>query len=174
MTAHRPRGRRRTATRRPVLLIVAAATLTACSTGSPSTAPASPAQGPGASSGHAQLPPPEPAAALASQVPGCSPAPLGTADASSPGLAAIPSLLRDASSAATCTLRGRTAAILTFARARDQSRAAALLRRVDAYYAGGRNWLAAPEQTAASAGEQSVVQDVALALRGTVSQGSPR
>jgi hypothetical protein len=80
-----------------------------------------------------------------------------------------------AASAATCTLRGRTAVILTFTTAADQRRANAELARVDAYYAvgttSGDRWSAAPEQVTAPSGEQSIVQDVALALRGLIQRG---
>jgi hypothetical protein len=115
---------------------------------------------------------------LASKVSGCSPAPLNSTDSTAPGLATHPAALALAASAASCTLRGRTAVILAFTTASDQRRANSELARVDAYYAtgttAGTRWSAAPEQIAAVSGQQSIVQDVALALRGLIETGLSR
>lgn len=112
---------------------------------------------------------------LAERVPGCSPRTRTAtgADLASAGLAPAAASVRQASSAATGTLRGRTAIILTFTNARAQADAVAALRRVDAFYASGRGWVAAPEQINSTSGEQSIVQDVALALHDLVDPGNP-
>ena len=108
------------------------------------------------------------AAALARQITGCHPVPL------TPRTAAqrlhLPAA-RDLGSAASCTLRGRTALVLTFTSRTSQAAVEAELRDRVAYYATGPGWSAAPTDTSERVGQQSVVQDVALALGGLVETG---
>jgi hypothetical protein len=108
------------------------------------------------------------AATLARRISGCDPQPLR------PGAAVLRPRLtdfRDLYSAASCTLRGRTALILTFNRRAEQAAVAPQLRDRVAYYATGPGWVAAPTDTSERVGQQSVVQDVALALGGLVETG---
>lgn len=107
------------------------------------------------------------AAALARQITGCHP------DALTPHTAGQRLHLPDArgvASAASCTLRGRTALVLTFTRAAQAAVEARLRDRV-AFYATGPSWSGAPTDTSERVGQQSVVQDVALALGGLVETG---
>jgi hypothetical protein len=156
------------------LLLVASVALAACATGSAGTSSAT--GNPGGAAAHTSAPPGGPALTLAGHLSGCTPAPLTSSDITSPGLATHPSVLAVASSAATCSLRGRTAVILTFADTRDRHRANTELASVDAYYAtgttGGTPWSAAPEQISAVSGGQSIVQDAALALHGLIQRGA--
>ena len=153
------------------LVLCASLALTGCANASNGTAA-------GGATAHAASPPGAQALTLAGRVPGCTPAPLSSSDITSPGLATHPTVLTMSSAAATCTLRGRTAVILTFASLGIQRRANTTLARVDAYYAtgtaGGTRWSVAPEQISAVSGEQSIVQDVALALHGLIQRGAPR
>lgn len=154
------------------LLLGASVVLTGCANASHGTASAAA----GGAPAHTAAPPGGAALTLAGHLSGCAPAPLTSNDITSPGLATHPSVLAVASAAATCTLRGRTAVILTFANTLDQHRANTALAGVDAYYAtgttGGLPWSAAPEQIGAVSGEQSIVQDVALALHGLIQRGA--
>jgi hypothetical protein len=141
------------------------------SAGQPSSSPTQPARtatGPGNSSYRAR---PQDAAALASKVPGCAPRPLSAADSGSPGLVHIPRVFTTATTSATCTLRGRKVAIFTFPNPQRQASNEADLQRVDAFYAVGNGWTAAPEEIDEPAGQQSVAQDVAIALHGRIELG---
>lgn len=108
------------------------------------------------------------AAALARQITGCAAGPL------TPRTAAqrlhLPAA-RDLASAASCTLRGRTAIVLTFTSRAGQAAVDAELRDRVAFYATGPGWSAAPTDTSERAGQQSVAQGVALALGGLVATG---
>lgn len=108
------------------------------------------------------------AAALARQITGCQPHTL-TPPAAAQRLH-LPAA-RDLGSAASCTLRGRTALVLTFTSRTSQAAVEAELRDRVAYYATGPGWSAAPTDTSERVGQQSVVQDVALALGGLVETG---
>lgn len=108
------------------------------------------------------------AAALARQITGCNPHVLSPHTAANrlhlPGTRAIVST-------ASCTLRGRTAIVLTFTSRGDQAAINTELSGRVAYYATGTGWSAAPTDTSERVGQQSVVQDVALALGGLVETG---
>lgn len=105
------------------------------------------------------------AEALAARVPGCTPQPLSV-----PAAANRLGLTRptQASAAAACTLRGLTAIILSFATAADQAATDRQLATRVTYYTTGTGWSAAPTDTSEPVGQQSVVQDIALALHGTI------
>jgi hypothetical protein len=108
------------------------------------------------------------ATALARQVTGCDPHPLSRHSAAQ--RLRLPDA-RDVASAVACTLRGRTALILTFTGRAEQGAVEGQLRDRVAYYATGPGWSAAPSDTSERVGQQSVVQDVALALGGLVETG---
>ncbi len=112
------------------------------------------------------------AATLAKRVPGCTPQPVRAGDSTAPGFARVPGVFTTAASAATCTLRGRTVVIFTFADQQQQARNEADLARVDAFFAAGNGWTAAPEDISEPVGQQSVVQGVALTLHGRIEFGS--
>jgi hypothetical protein len=108
------------------------------------------------------------ATALARRITSCRPQPL-TPQTAAGRLRITDS--HDIASAAACTLRGRTALILTFADQPRQAAAEAELRDRVAYYAAGPGWSAAPTDTSEPVGQQSVVQGVALALGGRIETG---
>jgi hypothetical protein len=111
------------------------------------------------------------AAALADRIPGCDPRPADLDGASRLGLPNMPRLFAHVLSAVTCALQGRTALLLTFRNAHDESVAAAPAYAMTAYYAAGPGWLAVPADLSEPVGQQSIVQDVALALGGQIMLG---
>lgn len=109
----------------------------------------------GSSSGPAGAATGADAETLGRSVPGCS----GLhAESPAPGL--------HAQSAATCVLRGHQVEILTFRNA-GQQRAARATASAE-YSAQGAGWLVLPAPGETIGAQQSSVQDVALALDGTV------
>lgn len=144
--------------------------------------PAPPAAGPatgrrasGDAAGHA-ADAGQSAITLAERVPGCAATAIRTRAAlasTAPRLAGNPKVFAAASSAATCTLRGNTAVILALPTRDRLSEVAAVLHRIDAFYAVGTDWAAAPATAAASAVEESMSQEYALALRGRIVEGIP-
>ena len=114
--------------------------------------------------------------ALAGRVPGCAATAIRTRAelaATAPRLARNPQVFAAASSAAACTLRGNTAVLLAFPTHERLSHATAVLLRIDAFYAVGAGWAAAPAGMTASAVEESVSQEYALALHGRMAEGIP-
>jgi hypothetical protein len=110
---------------------------------------------------------------LAAQVPGCAAHEVDLQSrATSLGLPQVRRLLADAGSAATCTLQGRTALLVTYANRQQESTAATVADRMTAYFASGPGWLALPVDLSEPVGQQSVVQDVALALHGMIQVGA--
>lgn len=77
-----------------------------------------------------------------------------------------------ARSAAACTLQGRTALLLSYPDEHAESAAAAFAYPNTAYFAAGAGWLAVPIDRSEPVGQQSIVQDVALALHGHVGIGA--
>ena len=110
------------------------------------------------------------AASLAAAVPGCAAHPVSVSEP----IRGLPvrTLFRLADSAATCSLRGRSAELLTFAGPTAQAATEARLRRDVAYYARGTGWVAVPVDLSEPVGQQSVVQDFALALSGQIVIGA--
>jgi hypothetical protein len=88
------------------------------------------------------------------------------------GLPRARQLLADAGSAATCTLQGRIAVLVSYPSRPAESAAASAARAITAYFAGGPGWLAVPVDRSEPVGEQSVVQGVALALGGQIRFGT--
>lgn len=150
-----------------------ATTLAGCTGKHPGAAPT--AASSAAPTAASAVPPgayPQNARTLANRVPACSPAPLGSSDSAAPGFAGISGVFATASSSAQCAIRGSTVVIFGFSSAPDQARNEAYLRRADAYFAAGAGWTAAPEQVGEPPVEQSLVQDVAIALGGRIHTGS--
>ena len=106
------------------------------------------------------------AASLAASVPGCSARPIAVASAVDD--LPVRTLVQHVRSAAVCSLRGRAAELLTFPGPAAQAAIEAGLRGQVAYYAQGTGWLAIPVDLSEPVGQQSVVQDFALALRGKI------
>jgi hypothetical protein len=106
-------------------------------------------------------------------VPGCTAHDVNLqADATDLGLPYGRRLMRHALSGATCTLQGRAALLLSYASRQDEAEAAATAYGITAYFAAGAGWLALPLDLSEPVGQQSVVQDVALALDGTIGVGA--
>lgn len=106
---------------------------------------------------------------LAARIPGCA-HPVNAKTA----IDALPradGLLHGAESAAACTLQGRTAAVITYPTRQAESTAAAAAYADTAYFGAGPGWLAIPTDLSEPVGQQSVVQDLALALNGQILPG---
>lgn len=124
-------------------------------------------------------PPPIPrtsdAEQLARHVPDCPNPPLLSSDQ---GVAAVPNVrthdaaLLRAASASSCTLRGAGVVIFAFRSAGQLAAAVASVRTLESFSAKGDDWLALAEQDTAPAAQESVVQDVAVALGGVLVPGS--
>lgn len=112
------------------------------------------------------------ARALAARIPGCTPQPRTATAAARLGLPDTARLFTGARDAVSCTLRGRGVVLLTYRSPAAQSAAAAVARASSAYYATGAGWLALPIDRSEPVGQQSVVQDVALALNGQILPGA--
>ncbi len=115
------------------------------------------------------------ASALTARVPGCTATAVRTRAAlasTAPRLARHPQVFAAASSAAACTLRGRTVVLLAFTSRSHLSEAEAVLHRIDAFYAVGADWVAAPTRVTASAIEESMSQEYAFALHGRMAVGA--
>jgi hypothetical protein len=113
---------------------------------------------------------------LAGRVPGCAATAIRTRAAltsTAPRLARHPQVFTAASSVAACTLRGDTAVLLAFPTRDRLSEASAVLHRIDAFYTVGPDWAEAPAKETASAIEESISQEYALALHGRMAEGIP-
>ena len=110
---------------------------------------------------------------LAARVPGCAERDVDVPTAGTDlGLPHGQRLITRASSAATCTLQGRTALLLSYSSRHDEAAAAAAAHEMTAYFASGPGWLAVPLDLSEPIGQQSVVQDIALALAGSIRIGA--
>lgn len=116
------------------------------------------------------------ATSLAGRVPGCAATAIRTRAAlasTAPRLARHPQVFAAASSAAACTLRGNTAILFSFPTRDRLSEASTVLHRIDTFYTVGGDWAAAPAGVTASAVEESISQEYALALHGRMTEGNP-
>ena len=156
-----------------VAIVLAAAATSGCAAqpGGPATASHAGGTGRGQVAGGGQS-----ATALAGRVPGCAVTAIRNRAAlasTAPRLARHPQVFAAASSAAACILRGDTAVLLAFPTRERLSEAGTVLHRIDAFYAVGADWVAAPAKVTASAVEESVSQEYALALHGRMAEGIP-
>lgn len=113
-----------------------------------------------------------PATRLAAEVPGCTGREMNVHGDAGLGLPYARRLMTHALFGATCTLQGRSTALPSYASRQDEAEAAAVAYEITAYFAAGPGWLAVPLDLSEPVGQQSVVQDVALALHGTVQVGA--
>lgn len=114
-----------------------------------------------------------PAQQLAARVPGCVPHAVSVrTGAIELRLPRARRLFAHARSAATCTLQGRTALLLSYPNVHSEAVAAGASYAITAYFAAGRGWLAVPVDLSEPVGQQSVVQDIALALGGQIRIGA--
>ncbi len=113
-----------------------------------------------------------PAGQLAARVPGCGRHPVTARQAARLGFPRSDRLYPPSASGAECRLQGRSALLVSYAGDRAESAAASVAYRGAAYFAVGPGWLAVPLDLSEPVGQQSVVQDVALALNGRVLRGA--
>ncbi len=151
------------------VVVLGGCTASGTSGGNP-TAGSPTAPAPGATSPPATAYPKD-ASALAAQVPECNGHPLRSSDSAAPGFSGVSGVFTTASSSAACSIRGATVVIFGFSDAHSQARNEAYLRQVDAYFAYGPGWTAAPEELGEPTGQQSLVQDVAISLGGRIANG---
>lgn len=112
------------------------------------------------------------ARALAAAVPGCAARPISRAAAKGDGLVAARTVFAHARSAVSCSLQGRSAVLLTFDNPAAQAAAQDPLYPRLAFYAAGAGWVVVPLDVSEPVGEQSIVQDFALALAGHIVIGA--
>ena len=112
------------------------------------------------------------AAALAATIPGCQSAKdLSSSQVRGVAQGPLTTAARSASSATECSLRGRTALLLTFTDQSSQDSAAKQVAAAERFYASGPGWLAAAVQPTDAPSDQSLVDAVAGALGGSSRRG---
>lgn len=109
---------------------------------------------------------------LARRVPDCAPHRVDAATVTRLGFPRAGRLLDPAMSAAACTLKGRTAVLVSYPTRRAESAAASAAYATTACFASGPGWLAVPVDLRDPVGQLSVIQGLALDLGGRIVFGA--